>query len=442
MKSLNSTFTKLIIISAIIFAGVSLYAQDGAYTGYTPYSVFGLGEINSHGSAWHKGMGGTGIAARSKRYQNYMNPAAVTARDSLSFMADMSLAQNNRLIQQDGGTKVSNVFNMSNIALSFPVYKSSAIMMGIQPYSSTGYDYSYILDDASIIGNTGHAVYSSTGKGGTYKVFASAGVTFWNRLSLGVEEGFYLGKIEKASQFTFAKAAYSTIYSGYNQVLRGSYTKLGLQYEQPLNQKLTLGIGATYSFDSNLKGTTEDYKYTSGSSQNDTLRFKRDTLGQGGAKVVIPSEIGVGISLDYADTWRAEFDYVRSDWTKSGMDVANGFSVHGASSFSTKLSESFRAGFEITPNRNDIRYYYKTCTYRAGVYFDKSYFAVDGNQINDVGITLGASLPVFRYYNAITLAVDLGQRSALRDNLVRERYVNFTIGFNFFDYWFHKQRYE
>ena len=445
MRFFKTALSKLVLFAAFICAGASVYAQDsgGTYTGFTPYSIFGIGDLHTHGSAYHEGMGGVGIATRNRRYQNYMNPAAVTARDTISFMADMSLVQDNRLFAQNNLRSANNTFNVSNIAISFPIYRHyAAMMLGIQPYSSTGYTYSYVLNDPTIIGNTGNAVFTSVGQGSTYKAFVSAGVTFFRRLSLGVEGDFYFGNISKESSFTFAKSAYSTIYSGYGIILNGTSAKFGLQYEQPLGHNMTLGVGATYSLKTDLNGFVDDYKYSSGSSQNDTISFRRDTLGLMASRLNIPSEIGIGISLSSSDTWRAEINYLRSDWTSSGMDVANGFSVKGVSSFGTKMSESFRAGFEIVPNRNDIRYYYKRCTYRIGAYYDKSYYAVDGNQVNDIGVTLGASLPVFRYYNAVTFAVAAGQRSALTGNMIRERYVNFTLGINFFDYWFQKRQYN
>ena len=420
----------------------SLYAQDGAYTGFTPYSIFGIGDINSQGSAYNKSMGGTGIASRNKRYINYLNPAAVTARDSLSFMADMSLVQDNKVMRQDGLAYVNNTFNVNNIAISFPIYRSSAMLLGIAPYSSTGYSYSYVLDDPAIVGNTGNAVYYSAGKGSTYQLFAAAGVTFWKRLSLGVEGIMYFGNIDKASSFTFAKSAYSGISSSHSIVVRGTSAKFGLQYEQPIGTKTTIGIGATYSLGSNLSGYVEQDLIAAGTSQNDTLKFVSDTIGRTTSPICIPTEKGIGISITHADTWRLEFDYTRSDWTGSGMESVNGFGLNSTSVFSTALSESYRAGFEIVPNRNDIRYYYKRCAYRMGAYYQNSYYAVDGNQVKDMGLTLGVSLPVYRYFNAVTLAMNLGQRASLADNMIRERYVTFTVGFNFHDYWFHKQMYD
>ena len=57
-------------------------------------------------------MGGVGIATRNNRYINYLNPAAVTARDSLSFMADFGLQQSNNIYKQGDIKSAHNTFNI------------------------------------------------------------------------------------------------------------------------------------------------------------------------------------------------------------------------------------------------------------------------------------------------------------------------------------------
>ena len=433
----------LAVCLSLLAAGVSLQAQDGAYTGFTPYSIFGIGDIYTQGAAYNAGMGGVGIATRNRRLINTLNPAAVTARDSLSFMAEMSLSQDNTLFKQGDKSTVNNTFNINNLTISVPLkYPYAAMMVGISPYSSTGYRYSYILEDPSIVGNTGNAVYHSAGKGGTYQFYTAVGFTFFKRLSLGIEGRALFGNIAKENVFSFAKSAYSNINSGYKIALKGQSLKAGIQYEQPLGRSLILGLGGTFETGFDLKGSVEDYRISVGAAQNDTLRYSSTDLVKGGG-VSIPETIAAGISLEGSNKWHAEINYSRSDWTKSGMDVAKGFAVKGSSTFDTRVSQEFRAGFEIVPNRNDVRYYYKRCTYRFGAYYTKTGFAVDGNQINDLGLTLGATLPMTQQnYNSVTFAVGAGQRSSDVGNLIRERYVSFTIGFNFHDFWFRKFTYR
>jgi hypothetical protein len=98
------------------------------------------------------------------------------------------------------------------------------------------------------------------------------------------------------------------------------------------------------------------------------------------------------------------------------------------------------------PNRNDIRYYRRSVTYRAGAYWDQAYYKVDGSNINAFGLTFGATLPVFSnrtgVTNGLTVGIDIGQRGSTAGNLVRERYINFNIGLNLLDIWFLKPRYD
>ena len=437
------TFSRfLLLATTLFFAEIAVYAQSGAYSSYTPYSIFGIGELNNQGSAYNKSMGGVGIAGRNRRYLNYLNPAAVTARDTLSFMADMSLQQNNKIFKQDGARSVNNTFNVNDLALSFPVYKTMAMMVGLAPYSSTGYAYTSEVESTDVLSQAGSTQYVAQGQGSMYKLFVSAGVMFWNRLSLGVEGIQYFGNIDKANSLTFGNSAYSNISSGSKLILRSTSAKFGIQYEQPVGTGSSIVVGATYSLGAKIRGFATNYEISAGASQNDTLRYVTDTLKFASQRVSIPTEWGAGISYNHKNRWRAEVNYTRSDWTDSGMSTAEGFAVSGTSRITATNTESIRAGFEIVPNRNDVRYFYKRCAYRVGAYYDKSYYLMDGNQVRAYGITLGGTIPVFRYYNGINFAVDFGQRASTAGNMIRERFINFSVGFNIFDYWFQKTRYN
>jgi hypothetical protein len=431
---------KVFLIVVFLIIGICSYAQSGTYGAYSPYSIYGIGEISKQGTAYNKSMGGVGIASRNKRYINYLNPAAVTARDSLSFMADFGLSQKNTLFTQNDIRSAKNTFNVYNFVMSFPIYKSSAFMVGITPFSDVGYDFSSVETNSDIIGNAGNVTYDSYGTGSIYQIFASAGATFWKRFSVGAEVLFLFGNIDKVTNMNFADNSYRSLNSGNDLTVRGVTGKFGLQYEQKLASNVSMVFGATYRMKSKMRGYSTDYKYAVQSSVTDTLRHNVGVLKDEGMN--FGDELGLGLSIKSGDKWCAEFDYVRSDWRSSGMDKAPGFSSVGKSSFTSSVSQSFRAGFEIVPNRNDIRYYLRKCAYRAGVYYDQSYYRLDGKDVNTIGITLGVTLPVFRWYNGISLGVDLGQRGNRNDGMIRERYAMFVVGFNIHDIWFQKPRYN
>ena len=430
----------IFLLTVSLIVSVVASAQDGTYGAYSPYSVYGIGDLSKEGTAYNKSMGGVGIASRNNRYINYLNPAAVTARDSLSFMADFGLQQNNKVYKQGDIRSAHNTFNIYDFVMSFPIYRSSAFMVGITPYSDVGYDFSSIVTDQDIIGNTGNISTKSYGTGSVYQIFAGAGVTFWKKLSLGAEVIYYFGNIDKVTDMNYSNTSYKSVNSGTDLTIRGTTGKFGLQYEQKLGGNVSRVVGATYKLNTKMKGYSTSYKYANQSSVSDTLSYRTDTLAA--ANLKFADELGVGISFKGGDKWSAEFNYVRSDWKKSGIDNQDGLSVKGASVFSSTVSQSFRAGFEITPNRNDIRYYFRKCSYRAGIYYDQAYYKLDGNNINSMGITLGITLPIPRYYNGVSLGVDFGQRASNRNNMVRERYAMFVIGFNIHDIWFRKNQYQ
>lgn len=431
--------------AALVLSSFAAFAGDGgSYAGYTPYSIYGIGDLSMPGTAYNKTMGGVGIASRNRRYVNVLNPAAVTARDSLAFMSDFSIYENNKILSQDGHTSANNLFNINNFLVSFPLFYSKvadgAMMFGIRPYSSTGYSFGYYDTNPQAIASVGNISHSYTGLGSIYQVYATVGAEFFDRFSAGAEFIHYFGNVKKTYTETLTDAAALDISKVSDMTLSANTAKFGLQYEQPVGNKMTLGIGAVYSLDARLGG----YLTNSVTSGETTKSSTVDTLANLSTKAYLAGEAGVGLSIVYGNKFRAEVDYTRSDWTRSGFEGITGLAVGGPSGplFTSGVSESLRAGVEYIPNPGDIRYYHKLIAYRAGVYFTKEYFNYSGNPVYTRGITLGVTLPVFRWNNGLTLGMDFGQRGSLKNNMVKETYVGFSLGFNLFDVWFQQPRYE
>lgn len=432
---------RLALTGILLLSGLATHAQDGAYNSYSPYTVFGVGDIYNQGTATTKSMGGIGIATRNKRYLNYINPAAVTARDTLSFMMDFSLNNRNTVYRQSGVTSANNTMNISDFAFAFPIYKSLTFDAGITPFSEVAYDFSSIITDQELIGNTSNIGYSSSGSGGLYQIFGGVAVTVWDKLHLGAQAIYIFGNIAKASSLTFSDSSYRTIYSGYEMDLHAFTGKFGVQYEHNLSPQTTMTVGATYRPKAKVKGHREDYRYGYISDVVDTVSYVVDTFGSG-SKVKIADEIGVGVSIKKGDKWMVEVNYLRSDWSGSNFASEAGFANDADVSFTETASESIRVGLEYTPNRNDIRYYYRRMTYRAGAYYNKTYYKVDGKDVKELGFTLGITFPVNKWYNGVTVGLDVGQRGGLDGSLTRERYIGFYGGVNLHDIWFRKVRYE
>ena len=412
-------------------AGSASAQTDGTYSGFSPYSVFGVGQLHQSGTAWNRGMGGVGIAARNNRYVNIMNPASVTARDSLSFMSDFGLGGRMSVFQEGSKRAANTVFNIDDFVISFPMWRNTAFMAGLRPMSDVGYK----ISASEVNVDSGTQTFVSAGNGGIYQFFAAAGITLWDRLSLGAQFNYNFGNINKKAALGYSDASFRSSSSGDSLQVRSVSAKLGLQYAQPLSKSASLTFGATYEFGSRMKGYSIHYRELGSYDRT------RSSASLDEKELMLGDELGLGIAYKYGDKFMAEFDYTRSGWANSKLDQVSGFSNVGESVFAPAVGQSFRAGLEYTPNRSDIRYYFRRVTYRAGAYFDQSYYTVDGAHVNAVGVTLGMTLPVFRWYNGISLGVDLGRRG-LAASQVKENYFGFSVGFNVFDIWFQKRPYE
>lgn len=421
------------IISLIIGGGVFAQTTDALST-FTPYTVFGIGEIAKQGTSFNKSMGGIGVGLRDKRFINIMNPASLVCRDTLSFMADFGVEQKNIYSSDANTTSAFNIFNMNHFIVSFPIYKKSAMMMGITPYSNVGYKFSQKETDVDVINQYGDITYQKFGIGSLSKAFIGGGVQLNKYLSVGMEWNYIFGTIDRNSNINFnTQSTYRNLITGWDYVLGSMGVKLGTQFYSKVKNDLDLTIGATYSFKSALKGDMTRYAKTetSGGTLDTVYSVTNNVQG-----IDIPSELALGFSLKKNDKWSVGADYVYQNWKNTNFLETPGVD------FKTSASSQIKVGFEYTPNRYDIRYYLKRISYRAGFYYENSYMNINGNNIKSTGITLGANLPIYTLHNAVGLAVDMGQRGSLKNNLVRERYVMFIINIHLHDIWFQKFRYD
>ena len=157
------------VLAAAFMMLCSVYSLKGqwidALGSYSPYSMFGVGKIAYEGSAYNNAMGGIGIGMRDNGVINLTNPASITARDTLSFMFDFGVNQKNSYFNDGMNKAAYNVFNMQNVAFTFPIYKTSAIVVGISPFSDVGYKFQSTETDNDIVADMETSSISSTEQG-------------------------------------------------------------------------------------------------------------------------------------------------------------------------------------------------------------------------------------------------------------------------------------
>src|SRR6056297_3389215 len=192
---------KRISILAALFMVLAIPAISQVNT-YSPYTRFGLGDLSQEGFGQNMGMGGTGIAMRDENKLNYLNPAAYTARDSMSVLLDFGLNGYKNNYKTNTATSEWYNANFHHLALSVPIGKNFAMGTGIVPYSSVGYNNKQEYNDLG----TGDAIdYYFKGNGGILKYFLGMSAEMFNRISVGVNMNYLHGDITRQRLISFPK---------------------------------------------------------------------------------------------------------------------------------------------------------------------------------------------------------------------------------------------
>ena len=427
---------RFFLVSFCVLSAYTVFAQNEDASGaYSPYSFYGIGDIKNPGFAYNRAMGGIGYGVRTNRVINHINPAALTVQDSSSFMFDFGGELQNYYISSSTQSTAANSFNISHLAFSFPIWKKTSMVgaVAVMPYSHVGYDITRRETDPQVIVETGDAEYSYKGEGGLNQMVLSYAAKIGKHLSLGTHAHLIFGSIDRYYNILVTSGNMQNIYNSTSMKVGSFAFTLGAQYEKSLEDDYHLVLGANYQFRNNMKVTQSDYSYVSTSLGTDTIHFSENT----NAPLLVPGTVGLGMSLRKGLKWQAGIDYTYRDWSDAT------FTTPSDKHFTATSSHAVCGGFEYTPNINDIRYYIRRISYRAGLYYESTYMQFGDTKIKDYGVTFGAGIPLGRYNNnTVNMAVELGQRGTTKGGLLKEFYWKVSASISLYDIWFQKIRFD
>jgi hypothetical protein len=409
---------------------------------YSPYTRFGLGDISQEGFGQNMGMGGTGIAMRDENKLNYFNPAAYTARDSMSVLLDFGLTAQRTHYKTTEMTNKWNNANFHHIALSVPIGKYFGMGTGVVPYSSVGYNVKQEYNDLG----TGDAIdYYFKGNGGILKYFLGVSGEMFNRISVGVNMNYLLGDITRERLITFPKnRGFAQTQAVEEIVISHTYFGFGLQYKEVFGEKFFFTVGGTYDMEANLNSAFSSAVTNIFPGQasyiNDSVRITPDVdiiSDQSEKTITIPTKIGVGLAFGIPGKLTVTGDYTQQDWTS----VDNSFLLPEGSYY-LATATSLRTGIEYTPDFEAFRGYHNLMSYRLGGFMNESYVKIGDYQLNESGITFGVGLPLGRTRSSLNIAFTYGSRGKLENDLVKENYGILTFNVTLHDLWFYKRKFD
>ncbi len=411
-----------ILIGTLCLTGVLTASAQSSSN--TPYSRYGLGDLSDRIFAGNAAMGGIGFAYRTPFHINPMNPASYSAVDSLAFMFDMGLSLKHTQFKEKGLKINANNSSFDYLAMQFRLHPRVGFALGILPYSTVGYNFSY----TNPIENTSsYSTNTMSGTGGLQQVFTGVGVKVLPNLSLGVNLGYLYGTLEYKNTLTLSNGGDQTINT--NNLRVTSYTvNVGAQYTHKLNDKNEITIGATYELGHKLNSKeTRITSLTDGTTGGYTKTTQSELLDA----YSLPHSFGAGVSWLNNKRWLFSADYSLQQWKNATY----------ADSKNAYLNRTRIAiGAELTPNYQSRRYFSRI-RYRFGAFYSTPYITTPiGDGPKEYGISAGFGLPLNNYQrnSILNITGQFVRVSPSATDLMAENRFVIKVGLTFNERWFMK----
>ncbi|OCX50304.1 hypothetical protein BEL04_23645 [Mucilaginibacter sp. PPCGB 2223] len=438
-------YSKLFILLILSTIALGAAAQTSATTS-SPYSKYGFGLYQEPLLPQNSALGGLGTAVgKTGGFNdiNIVNPATYSNINLTTI--DMGAFINSTTLSQNSVSQTSGNFRLNHVAIAIPTGKHAAFSFGLTPYADLGYNYTKTalvkLNNSATGGvdTTTTASYMYTGEGGLSKGYIGYGIGLKN-LHVGVNVAYIFGneKQYRTTQFTDLPSVLNTSIEN-SMSVGGLNYDYGLQYEIPLKQdaRITLGYSGSAStmLSTNAKFVTSQYTLSTDGTPNTALDSLRSEQTDGKIKLPLINRFGITYQKDNKFMIGAE--YKMASWSDVTINGTNA---------GLQNSQTFALGGQITPNINSIGSYWAVVDYRFGVNYDKTYINVNGTDITQYGASIGLGMPIpnssrTSFYK-INFTVEAGQRGSLQNNLVRETFFNFRLGFTINDKWFQKFKFD
>lgn len=416
---MNRAVVLLTTIILIPFSNSICLSQSSTNT---PYSYYGIGELEVINTSLFSGMGVAGFGLKSGNYINFNNPASYSGIDSLSFLFDF--VATTAVSNFSSYNETYKVFNGSikKLAFGFRIHPRWAMTLGLVPYSSVGYKINF---QQTVEGTHDYFDVVCKGNGGLNKLFFGNSFKLGERLSVGINSSILTGSFQKSETYTYDQ------FDGYFQTTSKYKPKssfvfdFGVQLSDTIGKNWRYSVGLTGGLNTKIK-MYEFLAHESDTSYNTNDEFQNDI------SYWIPAYLGAGITLQsYKWTFVTDF---RSQYWAQVKEKNNDNNLANSYFFAT--------GVQYCPNRIMGRTLFKRMSYQLGAHFDQSYVILKSTRLNSYGLTMGVVIPLRSQGTNLGVSFDLGNKGVITKGLFKETYFRINLSISMGDIWFMKRRFE
>ena len=405
---------------AALTCGVRAQAQNSTSS---PYSIYGIGIINTKEDVASAGLGHSGIALAPSEWLNLSNPAGINKLDSLSFYFNINLK--GFYAREESGYEKASIYsaNIDGISLGFRGRKWLAFAIGYAPFSSVGYK----LDEyKTIVGSGEEYKVQCTGSGGLSQAYFNAAVTLFKHWSIGGNFSVLWGTIEKLETSYFnAAIGGENIFNKRKYQANNIYWEVGTQFDFNIGEN-NFRFGAVYAPEIWLHTSYDQIVY------NDVSRelMHDDSTPD---RFRVPRMYGAGFTFQRKKLL-GTVEYKVSEWGsiddvkfKDRTNFRNTYTISGGIQYSPGTPES--------P-------FYKRMRYRMGYSYGRDYIDLKDANLMQTGFSLGITVPIGRSLNAISIAYEHQHRGTQSNGMIEENINTFKLGFNIREVWFLRHKFE
>ncbi len=319
------------------------------------------------------------------------------------------------------GSDMSDIAELSGIALALPIYSDWFFGMAYSPYTKVDYHW-----ETTSSNEWTSTLESQDGSGGITQGLIGLSIPVSKDIRIGVETRLIFGQIERSWDVTFPGTIANPATVNIKDNLRGLSWALSGRWNGPAGW-----FAGGYMFGP-ARINVKRHSFVTTIKQVSTQAGVLDTLEDRTYKLEegydIPLDLGIGISRQLKQNI-VGLEMAYHGWGQVSEPTLMAEQYHDA----LRLS----AGWEWDPRYKPFDPFWKSLAYRGGAYMQDHYVvSAGGNQSRKFAVTAGLSIPYYNNRSRIDIALEVGWMGSQEQDGVAERSIGLTIGFNHSERWF------
>lgn len=399
-----------------------LWIDSKAQNISSPYSVLGIGDLETTDHGRYAASGSASVARREIGYYNFSNPASLTIIPYKQLNLDMSFRGRSSKYKLPGVDSIigpANDFIVKKVSLAYKVTPKAAFAIGLRPYSMVNYQYvsTSNLNDV----NLDYLRYTD-GTGGIYQTYFSFARSFGKNFSAGVTASWLFGSLQNTTSF-YSNSYALEIEKKETNFYNSAGLQAGVQYYSSEKKKWQHTVGATVSLFNGLKGYNQT-EYI----EADTVLSKTEATD---ISFQLPVTSSIGYSLAHRNGLSFHLQGTYQQWPAQ-KTIYKGVSISDAAGFNAGMEFSKKLKLQDMT----IEKYYLALGFR----YDQSYLITGSNRLIDYAFTFGGGKNI-NPMMGVNISMEAGKKGSSSLNQVREKYFQFNIGVTLKDVWYSTKKF-